>query len=172
VKLREPINRFPDFMRHIVRSLKHICPFLGKRKITQVLARAGLHLATTTVGRMLKEELRPRPEGHASTADRRHWAKTPNDVWHVDLTAVPTGHGLWTSWLPFAVPQQWPFRWWVAVVVDAVSRRVLGYGVFGDKPTSVAVRAFLGRVIHAVGSPPNHLICNRGPQFDCHGFRK
>jgi len=38
----------------------------------------------------------------------------------VDLTAVPIG-GFWTSWLPFALPQCWPFCWWVVVVIDHYS---------------------------------------------------
>ena len=35
--------------------LKTLCPTMGKVKIAQTLARAGLHLGATTVGRMLKE---------------------------------------------------------------------------------------------------------------------
>jgi hypothetical protein len=55
VQLSEPVNHFPDFVRYIVRRLKALCPSLGTVKIAQVLARAGLHLAATTVSRMLKE---------------------------------------------------------------------------------------------------------------------
>ena len=53
-------------------------------------------------------------------------ARYPNHVWHVDLTVVPTGLGFWCSWLPLALPQRWPFCWWVAVVVDHFSRRAMG----------------------------------------------
>ena len=56
VQLRQPVNRFPDFVRYIVRRMKVLCPTLGKAKIAQILARAGLHLGVTTVGRMLKEK--------------------------------------------------------------------------------------------------------------------
>ena len=35
-------------------KLKVFCPTLGKAKLAQMLSRAGLHLATTTVGRTLK----------------------------------------------------------------------------------------------------------------------
>jgi hypothetical protein len=55
VQLRDPVNKFPDFVRHIVQRLKALCPSLGKVKIAQMLARAGLHLCATTVGRMVKE---------------------------------------------------------------------------------------------------------------------
>ena len=40
VRLREPVNKFPDFVRHVVQRLKALCPSLGKRKIAQMLARA------------------------------------------------------------------------------------------------------------------------------------
>jgi hypothetical protein len=56
VRLPEPVNEFPEFVRHIVQRLKTLCPVLGKVKIPQVLARAGLHLCATTVGRMLKSK--------------------------------------------------------------------------------------------------------------------
>ncbi|KPK42614.1 MAG: hypothetical protein AMK72_14220, partial [Planctomycetes bacterium SM23_25] len=48
VQLREPVNEFPDFIRHIVQRLKALCPALGKAKLAQILARAGLHLGSTT----------------------------------------------------------------------------------------------------------------------------
>jgi len=54
VQFREPVNKFPDFVRYIVQHIEALCPALGKAKIAQVLARAGLHLGATTVGRMLK----------------------------------------------------------------------------------------------------------------------
>jgi hypothetical protein len=52
VQFREPVNRFPDFVRYVVQRLKVLFPGLAKVKIAQVLARAGLHVAPATVGRM------------------------------------------------------------------------------------------------------------------------
>src|SRR6059036_2957512 len=57
-RLPEPVNRFPDFVGYLVRRLKVLCPTLGKVKIAQMLARAGLHLGTTTVRRMLRDRRR------------------------------------------------------------------------------------------------------------------
>ena len=51
---RRPANKFPEFVAHLVRTLKMTCPALGKVRIAQMLARAGLHLGATTVGRMLQ----------------------------------------------------------------------------------------------------------------------
>ena len=44
VQLTEPVNRFPDYVRYLVRQLKALCPAMGKVRIAQTLARAGLHL--------------------------------------------------------------------------------------------------------------------------------
>ena len=174
VQLREPVNKFPEFVRYAVRLLKALCPSMGKGKIAQLLCRAGLHLGTTTVGRMLKENPKPASsQSEDATSDGRVvTAKRPNHVWHTDLTAVPIGAGFWCSWLPFALPQSWPFCWWVAVVMDHYSRRVMGITVFKTEPSGVAVRAFLGRTIAASGAKPKHLICDKGPQFwPCKDFK-
>jgi hypothetical protein len=137
VQLREPVNKFPDFVRYVVQRLKTLCPALGKVKIAQILARAGLHLGITTVGWMLKAKDKKAPPSKSDPAataevskssERVVTAKRPNHVWHVDLTAVPLG-GFWVPWQPFALPQCWPFCWWLAVVVDHFSRRVMGIAI-------------------------------------------
>ncbi len=63
VQLPEPVNKYPDCVRHVVQRLKSLCPMLGKMKIAQILARAGIHLGVTTVGRMRKEKPQPAPPG-------------------------------------------------------------------------------------------------------------
>jgi predicted RNA polymerase sigma factor len=55
LRLPEPVNRFPDFVCYLVRRLKIFCPTMGRVKIAQILARAGLHLGPTTVRRMLSD---------------------------------------------------------------------------------------------------------------------
>jgi len=175
VQLRAPVNKFPDFVRYLVRRLKVLCPALGKVKNAQVLARAGLHLGVTTVGRMLKATPgQPRPvEAPAEQATENEatpvvTAKRPDHVWHVDLTTIPLA-GFWVPWLPFALPQRWPFYWWLAVVVDHFSRRAMGGAVFKKQPTSVQVRALLGRL--CAKAKPKYIICDKGTQFWCDGFK-
>ena len=56
VQTAEPVNRFPEFVGYLVRWLKATCPLMGKVRIAQVLARAGLLLGATTVGRMSKRQ--------------------------------------------------------------------------------------------------------------------
>ena len=172
LRLREPVNKFPDLVRYIVHRLRLMCPRLGKVKIAEMLCRAGLHLTPTTVQRMLREDpIFPEPEEEAATSGPILKAHGPNHIWHVDLTTVPTNAGFWTSWVPCALPQQWPFCWWVAVVIDHFSRRVQGLMIFHDKPNSKSLRAFLGSAIRRVGSAPRHLICDKEQQFFCEGFR-
>ena len=165
VQNREPVNRFPDLVRYAVQRLKTLCPALGKVKIAEVLCRAGLHLGTTTVGRILKESPHPMPREVSAATTRAVTAKRPNHVCHIDLTTVPTGGGFWTPWLPFAIPQRWPFAWWLAVIVDHYSRRAMGIIVFSRPPTSYAIRAFIGRAISDANATPDHLISDKGSVF-------
>ncbi|MCP4823224.1 MAG: DDE-type integrase/transposase/recombinase [Shimia sp.] len=143
---------------------------MGKVKIAETLCRAGLHLGATTVGRILKEEPQPDPEV-AAPSTRVVTAKRPNHVWHVDLTAVPTSMGFWAPWLPFSLPQCWPFSWWVAVVIDHYSRRVMGVDIFRNNPTSVSVSHCLECAIHTASATPKYLICDKGQQFWCRVFK-
>ena len=180
VETAEPVNRFPDFVRYIVTRLKVLCPTMGKKRIAQTLARAGLHLSVTTVGRILKESEKKRPGPVEAAMNDESVeeivgggpvkAKKPNDVWQTDLTLVPTVAGFWTPWLPFSVSQAWPFCWWVACVVDHYSRRVMGFAIFSKEPKSIDVRSFLGRVVKRYGAP-KYMISDKGRQFDCGDFR-
>jgi putative transposase len=168
-----PVNRFPDYVRAIVQRLQALCPRLGKVKIAQILARAGLHLAVSSVGRIRRElPIRPTPLRPLPTTPslRRVTADRPNHVWHVDLTVVPTGAGFWVPWLPLALPQCWPFGWWVAMVIDHYSRRALGSTIFKQQPTSLQVRRFLSQLIAKLGTSPKYLVTDSGPQFTSVNF--
>ena len=113
------MNRYPDFVGYLVRRLKVLCPTMGKTRIANVLCRAGLHLGSTTVQRMLQANPRPKsPAAAATKTNRVVTARRPNHVWHADLSTVPTALGFWIPWVPLALPQRWPFCWWIAVVVD------------------------------------------------------
>ena len=121
VQVREPVNRFPEFVSYLVQRLKVLCPRMGTQRIARVLARAGLHLGATTVRRMLQPTPKPPSKSTKPSVVRAVTAKSPNHVYHLDLTTIPTAGGFWMSWLPCALPQRWPFCWWVAVVVDHFS---------------------------------------------------
>jgi len=170
VRLPDPVNKFPDFVGYLVRRLKILCPTLGKVRIAQILARAGLHLGPTTVRRLLRETQSPRSCPSLQTTPRAVTARKPNDLWHVDLTTVPTTLGFWTSWSPFALPQVWPFCWWLAVAVDHSSRRIMGFAVFPRQPSSAFVRRFLGSLFRS--HQPQHLVSDQGSQFTATEFKR
>jgi putative transposase len=171
VQMPVPVNRFPEFVAYIVRKLKVLCPTMGKVRIANFLARGGLHLGSTTVARMLAERprLRPRDQAMITRAIR---STRPDQIWNVDLTTIPTASGFWVPWLPWALPQRWLFCWWVGVIVDHFSRRIMGFAVFTQNPTSIAVRQMLNRAIRQAGTAPDHLITDQGTQFTDEGFRK
>jgi putative transposase len=172
LRLPVPVNRFPDFVGYLVRRLRTLCPGLGKVKIAQILARAGLHLGPTTIRRMLRDPKRPRPAKAPCAVPRIVTARRPNHLWHVDLTTVPTAAGFWIPWIPFARPLVWPFCWWVALAVDHFSRRVMGFAVYRREPTSAAMRRFLQGVSQVTGQRPRNLISDQGIQFSARGFRR
>jgi hypothetical protein len=96
VRMRVPVNKLADFVRYAVQRLKLFCPRLGKVKIAEILCRAGIEISATSVGRILKEPTARAPEEAQARPARRMPRRKPDDVWHVDLTAVPTrGCGFW-----------------------------------------------------------------------------
>ena len=177
LQLKHPVNKFPDFVRYIAKRLKAICPELGKKKITQILARAGLHLAVTTVSRFIKDTDQDTPDSQIQVIVKPEKiqvvrAKYPNHLWHVDLSVTPTAIGFWVPWTPGSLFQIWPFCWWFVLVMDHYSRRCMGFALFKKQPTSLQVRQFLGRVIQLAGRTPKHLVCDQGPQFTDNDFKQ
>ena len=163
VQLPEPVNKFPDFVRYSVQRLKSLCPSMGKVKIAEMLARASLQLGSTTVGRIVKQPPAAPPVSEKPETGAQHvTAKRPNHVWNVDLTTVPITGSFWVPWSPLTLPQCWPFCWWVAIVLDHYSRRVMGFAVFSNLPSSEDIQAFLDRTIKASGVSPKHLISDKG----------
>jgi len=75
-------------------------------------------------------------------------------------------------WVPFAMPQSWPFCWWIAVVVDHFSRAVVGFAIFFRRPTSAEVQRSLNRAIRRAGHPPRCVITDQGRQFRCKSFQR
>jgi putative transposase len=174
IQTERPVNRYPDYVRHLVRQLKRLFPALGCEQIARVLARAGLILSASTVRRIVREPFKPlkRDDEAKARVPRRSVARRPGDVWHVDLTAVPVRAGFWVPWFPFSLPQRWPFNWWVAVVVDQMSRELVGYAVFRALPTSEAMQAVLDRAIRKQGFAPRCIVTDKGGQFKCRSYRR
>jgi hypothetical protein len=47
----------------------------------------------------------------------------------------------------------------------------MGFAVFQKDPDSRDVRSFLGRAMHRAQAKPKYLICDKGKQFWCRGFK-
>src|SRR5262245_50284954 len=80
VRLPEPVNRFPDVVSYVVRRLKVLCPGLGKVQTAQILARAGLHLGSTTIRRMQRDTRWPEPRPSRQANPRFVTARHPNHL--------------------------------------------------------------------------------------------
>lgn len=179
VKLPAPVNKYPAFVAHIVQRLKVLCPTMGKKRIAQTLARAGIAISTTSAGRWLAAKPPPEPQADKSdqaspaekASDRVVTAEYPHHVWHLDLTLVPTAAGFWLPWLPMAMLQCWPFCWWVACAMDHYSRRIVGFELFKSPPSSRQITAFLNGRTRAVGQAPKHVVTDKGSQFWCEAFK-
>ncbi|MBL8743031.1 MAG: DDE-type integrase/transposase/recombinase [Myxococcales bacterium] len=185
VRTSDPVNRFPDYVREVVRSIRASFPALGTKRIAQLLARMGLHLAEATVRRMAADKTGDAPqggapdtpaEGGAATTkppsapaprapNARVTAKHPYHVWHVDLTFVPTCVGLWVPWLPFALPMRWPFGWWIGAVLDHHTRTIVHATVWHSVPNATQVVDLLRAAVTASGRAPKHIVSDQGVQF-------
>ena len=155
-------------------QIKLFCPTLGKAKIADKLARAGIHIGKTTVGRILKEKPANAPDPATDDTGKqcRIVSKYPGHTWHADLTAVPISGGFWTNWIPNAIWQRWPVCWWLLNVVDHFSRRSMGFAVFKGRPTSEEVTTALDRIMFAERIRPKHLIVDQGAEFKCEHFEE
>jgi transposase InsO family protein len=184
-----PVNRFPDFVTGLVQELKAMLPSMGRRRIADVLARAGLHLSATTARRMLRAPLRAEPEhpdpetattdcdttaSDTTASDNTDAEKTrsrsvvawyPGHVWGCDLTALPIYGGFWLPWLPWSLLDSWPFCWWLLVVVDHYSRCIEHVAVFSGKPSAEDVCAALDDAVAKATGPPKYMITDQGVQF-------
>jgi putative transposase len=185
VQTPEPVNRFPELVTSLVQQLKTTFPAMGKRRVADLVARCGIHLSVSTVGRMLKRPVAvppspptSTPEESGSAADvaeapaaRSVTARAPGDAWNIDLSLVATSAGFWTPWIPWAAPPSWPFAWTVAAVVDHFSRKVVHVAVFPSAPTAEQMAGFLDEAVARAGAPPRFTVTDQGVQFKSEEFR-
>jgi transposase InsO family protein len=98
-------------------------------------------------------------------------ARHPHHAWHCDLTTVPTSMGFWMPALPFGLAQRWPFCWWLVVLADQFSARILRVANFRNPPTTQEVQAIVSGAIDEAGVAPRYLVTDKGPQFRDRVFR-
>ena len=175
-EVHQPVNKYPDYVKYITQVLKMVVPACGKKTIAEHFARAGLHLCATTVGRYIhakpvKPPTRPEyPQDDGNIKQegipiKKIISRHPNHTWHIDLTAVSIAAGFWSSIFPFSLPQRYPFCWWIAIIIDHYSRRVVGFAVFKSPPTSQQMTGALDKALERVERKPKYIISDKGTQF-------
>jgi transcriptional regulator with XRE-family HTH domain len=103
LELREPVNKFPEFVQYAMKRFKTLCPTLGKKKIAGILCRAGLHLAVSTVGRMLNEKSNPaHDDGQCGTNVDENQEESESSPDSQASNSLPGSQAL--AWEPTAVP--------------------------------------------------------------------
>ena len=146
---------------------------LCRYKIAEILCRANLHLSASTVKRCIDEPpIDPtiiQPEIQPVGPTVQAWYS--DHVWSIDLTVVPSCDGLWTPWSPNALTQVHPYSWYVMVVIDHFSRRVRGFEVFEQQPTSSQVASAMERICTENGVKSKYLISDQGVQFISNEFK-
>jgi transposase InsO family protein len=83
----------------------------------------------------------------------------------MDLTVFPTAAGFWVPWFPLSLLQSWPFAYWIFVVLDHFSRKVIAVGVFRKAPTAAEICHVLDRAVRREGGPPKYTVSDQGSQF-------
>ncbi len=147
---------------------------LGRFKIADILVRAGLHLSASTVKRIIDEppidppKFVAQPESPPGPTVQAWYA---NHIWSVDLTVVSSSDGLWTPWPPNALTRIHPYSWFVLVVIDHFSRRIMGFEVFEQQPTASQVASAMERIRTKNGVKPKYLVSDQGVQFISNEFK-
>jgi transposase InsO family protein len=181
VQTPKPVNAFDDAVTLLVHHLHDAAPGKGRRKKAELLLRAGLRIADSTVRSMLRgprptpapsPEPAPGPLAAATTnetaAPRVVTAKRPHHVWHVDITPIPigwAGGGFWVAWWPFALILRWALSWHIALVLDHYSRALLAFRVVRCEPSAADICALLDDAVVRAGTAPNHIVSDQGTQF-------
>lgn len=143
----------------------------GVRRIFADLRRQGVRVAYKRVQRLMSEaglvSVHPRrrhvttiqaaePSSLPDLVRRDFTAKRPNELWYGDITYVRTAEG-------------WCY---VASVIDAFSRKVVGWAVADHMRTDLVVQALTMAIVRR--RPPKDVIfhADRGSQYTSHDFVK
>ena len=142
----------------------------GYRRITAVLRRRGLNVNAKRVLRLMREDnllsLRAKPFVPRTTDSRHGYAIRPN----LARGARPTGiDQLWVADITYVrLAEAFVY---LAVVIDAFSRKVVGWALEDHLEARLAVEA-LDKALAARSPPPESLIhhSDRGVQYACSDY--
>jgi putative transposase len=156
VRAKPPLRGYDDVVKRLVQMLDAI-DIGGSKKITQMLARAGLKIGRETVRRYRRAPRLPKPADRSSAKPRVLRAKYVNHIWLADLTEIRGFLGL--------------FVYKLVVVLDLRSRFPLAFGIFTSEPTADQVLEVLDRAMRQHGRP-RHFVSDQGSQFTAAVFRE
>jgi putative transposase len=144
----------------------------GYRRITAELRRQGLPVNHKRVLRLMRRDnllaLRKRPFVPPTTDSRHEWQIVPNLARRLVVTAI---NQLWVADITYVrLLEEFAF---LAVVLDAFSRKVIGWALDKHLRASLAIRA-LEMAIKARSPAPGSLIhhSDRGVQYACDEYRQ
>ena len=154
-------------LRHLIQRIALADRHCGYRRVTHSLRREGLIVNAKRVLRLMREDnllsLRTRPFVPRTTNSRHGFAVRPNltrglvptsldQIWVADITYIRLAEGFV----------------YLAVVIDAFSRKVVGWALDDHLEARLAIAA-LDQAIEARNPPPDSLIhhSDRGVQYAC-----
>ena len=153
VKPVPPVVRMSDAVRSLVQSMKRL-GFGSDDLIARTLVRAGWEISVRSVGRIVREALRPAPSREPPPADRPKpqrpvKADFVHHVWMADVSEVRAFLG---------------GTFHMAAIFDAYSRVPLALQTFDRRPSSRETAGLLERSVQAFGQP-RHVITDLGSEF-------
>lgn len=144
--------------------------FYGHRRVAAMLRRQGLVVNKKRVLRLMREDnllcLRRKPFVPVTTQSKHGWRVVPNLARHMELTGV---NQLWVADITY-VRMREEFAY-LAIILDAFSRRVIGWAIETHMLTSLTVEA-LEMAIDARKPERGTLVhhSDRGTQYACSDY--
>lgn len=150
VKPAPPVVRMKDAVRSFIQTLKRL-GFGSDDVLAMTLVRAGWKISARTVGRILREPLRPEPVPPAEPPPSQRPVKASfvHHVWMADCSEVRAFLG---------------GTFHMAAIFDAFSRVPLLIGTFEHRPDSADMKALFLKAAARFGKP-RYLITDLGPEF-------
>ena len=155
LKAVPPVLRYSDVTRNLV-CLMDQMGFGGCKRIAQSLTRAGIKLSRETVRRYRKQPRKPEPRPDLTTIERVLKAKSPNHIWMMDITEIPSAFRLFT------------FKF--VVLLDVFSRFPVAAKLFFKEPTAREVAEMIRTAVKKHGGP-KYYVSDHGSQFTSDHFR-
>ena len=154
-------------LRDVLQRLAVAHRHYGYRRLTELVRRDGWAVNHKRVVRLMRTDnllcLRRRAFVPATTDSRHSWRVVPNLARGLDVTGLDQ---LWVADITYVrLLEEFAF---LAIVLDAFSRRVIGWALEVHLRTSLALAA-LQRALTARGPRPGSLIhhSDRGVQYAC-----